>query len=460
MRQALQFVLPALLVLSACGSGSGGGAATPTAVADPGSVTVLLDTRAGSDSWVQFQLAGATLEGPGGLQTGNLLPSARILTVADPSGELTGMRLAAAPAADYAALHLIFVPGTGVGRDALGDNLTVAGPIDVRVPIMDGLRHDGATASWLVVGYDNDALTIQGTNGTWTPELSGRADGSEVTLSQLAYPVVRGGELMVTATMADDSALTVRESTQCRYRDEDGNAYSTREAFIQALTVDDDLLVSGAINRIGEVDADTISRKPRYARSRLIGRVLQLDANAERFRFRVQAVNRRGAGPLLETPVEIWVVTRNARIEASNGDRLAFADLAVDRLAKVKWSSFAVGAGGLEVYRATEVEVPGGNSAHPRPQWQARVMSVDLVNNSFVIEPRNGKPIRINGQAVSQATVLVDVNTVIERRSAQGSGSQVISLSELQVGDDRVWIRGITTGPATIEASRVRVREE
>jgi hypothetical protein len=147
-------------------------------------------------------------------------------------------------------------------------------------------------------------------------------------------------------------------------------------------------------------------------------------------------------------------VTRNARIEASNGDRLAFADLAVDRLAKVKWSSFAVGAGGLEVYRATEVEVPGGNSAHPRPQWQARVMSVDLVNNSFVIEPRNGKPIRINGQAVSQATVLVDVNT------AQGSGSQVISLSELQVGDDRVWIRGITTGPATIEASRVRVREE
>ncbi|MGK0265076.1 MAG: hypothetical protein ACI8UD_003739, partial [Planctomycetota bacterium] len=118
------------------------------------------------------------------------------------------------------------------------------------------------------------------------------------------------------------------------------------------------------------------------------------------------------------------------------------------------------GAGGLEVYRATEVEVPGGNSAHPRPQWQARVMSVDLVNNSFVIEPRNGKPIRINGQAVSQATVLVDVNTVIERRSAQGSGSQVISLSELQVGDDRVWIRGITTGPATIEASRVRVREE
>ncbi|MFT4513931.1 MAG: hypothetical protein ACI89X_002366 [Planctomycetota bacterium] len=458
MRQNLQFVLPVLLLLAACGSGSGGGAATSTAASEPGSVTVLLDTRAGSDSWVQFQLAGATLEGPGGLQTDNLLREARILTVADPSGEVTGLRLRVAPTANYEALHLVFVPGTGVGRDAAGDSFTVTGPIDVRVPIMDGLQHDATTASWLVIGYDNAALTIQGTNATWSPEMSGRPDGTEVTLDPLAYPVVRGRELTVTATMADDSVLTIRESMQSGYRNEEGIAYPTREAFLDELTLDDDVCVLGRITRKGHLDADTICRKPRYAQSRFIGRVLEIGANGDRFRFRVQAVNPRGAGPLLEAPVEVWIVTSGARIEASNGNSLAFAELAVGRLVKVKWRSFEVGPGGMLIYSATSVEVPGGDSARPHPQWQARVTSVDVANHSFVIEPRNGKPIRIGGESVTQATVLVGANTKIERRAP--GGRQMISLSQIQPAIDRVWIRGRATGPATIEASRVRVREE
>ena len=460
MRQSLQFVLPALLLLAACGSSGGGGTTDVTTENEVGSVILLLDTRAGGDSWVQFQLAGATLEGPGGLQTANLLREARILTVADPSGEPTGVRLARAPVADYQALHLIFVPGSGVARDAAGNNLPVTGPIDVRVPIMEGLQHDGTTPSWLVVGYDNAALTTQGTGATWAPELSGRIDGAELTLSPLTYPVVRDGELHVTASMADDSVLTVREAAQCTYRDEEGNGYASREAFYAALAPEDDVCVSGTVSRTGRIHADIICREPRYAQSRLIGRVLQLDANAQRFRFRVQAVNPRGSGPMLEAPVQIWVDASNASIERPNGSVLTFGDLAVDQLAKVKWNSYATGGDGLLVYQATEVEVPGANSGQHHKQWQARVISVDLANDSFVIEPRNGGSIRVGGQVVSQATVVVDANTSIERRAAQGGGRSMITLSEILPGSDRVWVRGRAAGPQTIAATRVRVREE
>lgn len=460
MRSLHHVVLATALLLTACSSGSGDGQATPTANNQPGTVTVLLDSRSGSDSWVQFLLAGATLEGPGGIETDNLLGEARILTVSDPSGEVQGLRLQVAPAATYQALHLMFAPGSGVGRTTSGDNLTVTGPVEVTIPITDGLLHDGTSESWLVIGYDSDALTVQGANAVWAPELTARPDGTEIMLDPLEYPVVSGAELTLTAPMVDGAAVEIRCDAQCSYRDEQGNTYPTQAAFFQALTFDYDVCVQGTITRKGIIDADIICHRPRYAQSRLIGRVLELGANQDRFRFRVQAVNPRGSGPLLEAPAEVWVLTGDARIEAPNGDTLGFGDLAVDRLVKVKWNSVVVGPSGFETYTATEVQIPGGNSARPNPQWQARVASVNVAEGSFVIEPRNGKPIRISNQSVPQATVLVDANTVIERRAVQGSGTTTITLEDIQPGVDRVWIRGIVTGPTTIEASRVRVREE
>ena len=80
--------LPSILLslaLVACSSGSSNSNAG-VAPDDQAAVLVVVETRAGSDALVQFQLAGATLEGPAGDQTPNLLPESTILTVGDPTG--------------------------------------------------------------------------------------------------------------------------------------------------------------------------------------------------------------------------------------------------------------------------------------------------------------------------------------------------------------------------------------
>lgn len=451
--------LAVLLSFVACGGSGSNAPASTIGASDLGTVTLVIDTRADSDAIVQFQIAGVTLEAAGGVQTGNLLREARIVTMGDPSGEAAGLELGLAPAGTYLALHLIIAPGSGVMMDQNGDTLPVSAPVDVRVPISDGLDHSMVSSSWLLIGHDAPPLVSNGSNADWTPQMSARVDGAEVTLDGLALPLLRGRELAVTARLAGDRPLRLDATAACVYRDENGATYPTRQAFLNNMTMTDDLCVVGNLNRKGRIDADYICRKPGYGDSRLIGRVLALDAANQRFKFRVQAVNPRSLGIQLQAPRVVWVRTENARIEASSGSSLTYAALQVDKLVKVKWNVFEeVTTGGLDVYFATEVAIPGGNSARPDPQWHGRVIGVDVALGQIEIGPRNGAPLRIQGQVVASITITVDGNTLIERQG-QG-GRQAIGLAEIQPNTDRIWVRGEVVGPALIAASRVRVKDE
>ena len=177
----LRYLVVAVSILLAGCSGSGGDVSTSSvATSDAGSLTVIVDTRADEDAWVQFQVAGVTLERADGLQTANLLRESQILTVGDPSGEPAGLRFAWAPVGRYEAMHLMLVPGSGVALDAAGNSLMVTSPLDIRIPITDGFEHSPTSASWLLVGHDVAPLTILGAAATWFPRMSARLEGAQV----------------------------------------------------------------------------------------------------------------------------------------------------------------------------------------------------------------------------------------------------------------------------------------
>ena len=78
-------ILPALLSLplflwTACSSGSGSAAATPTGSV-PGSLQVVIDTTAGRETIVQAQLAAVALKSVDGSLTGDLLHGPRLCTL-------------------------------------------------------------------------------------------------------------------------------------------------------------------------------------------------------------------------------------------------------------------------------------------------------------------------------------------------------------------------------------------
>ena len=173
----------------------------------------------------------------------------------------------------------------------------------------------------------------------------------------------------------------------------------------------------------------------------------------------VQAANGPFGSLMLQTPEDVVVRAANAELERPNGQSIPFSAVTVGRLAKVRWSSRDLTLPGLAEYVAEEVQVPGSGQGMPARQWQGNVASVDLVNGVLVLEPRNG-PLVVNGQSVASIEVQVGPSTYIERRAAQGGGRFAISLSEVQPGVDRAWIRGTVSGPSSLDASWIRVREQ
>ena len=75
----LASLLLLLFASTSCGGGGGGGAPAAGA-AVTGRVMVIVDTRAGDEALVQFEVAGATLERADGTQTNNLLAAPAVVT--------------------------------------------------------------------------------------------------------------------------------------------------------------------------------------------------------------------------------------------------------------------------------------------------------------------------------------------------------------------------------------------
>lgn len=459
MRRALLASSLGLLGFAAC-SGGGGGNQQPVATATTGSVYVVIDTATGNDGVVQFVVGGAVLERSDGTLTGNLLTAAQSVTFADPAGEVVGLPLRAVPTGAYSRLHLMLLPGSGIVQWADGVVLPLTGPLDLDVPIADGLQHDVAADSWLAIGHNTgNTVVAAGTGFVWQPAMAGRLDGSSHWFEGLQPLSTRGGEVLAVWPAAANAVVHVDFAPSCSYTDSGDPTVVSRAEFLGRLGDDDELRIEGELQRDGRVIAAHARAERRNDSPRLIGRITELRPAEQSFVMHVQAQTRRGER-LPIAAFDALVHTAGAAIhrpEAQFG--LQFDDLAIGQLAKVRVAVRGTEPGGGVVIDALDIEITGAHCMPLRPEWQGRVTAIDTVLGSITVEPRD-VPIVIQGVEVASATVLVDQDTVLWRRDAQGPGRHLIELSEVAPGQDRIWWRGVVQGPATVLGTWVRVRQE
>lgn len=449
-----------LAVLQACSGGGGGQSAEVDSA--PGSVGVVLDTRTGTDSLVQFVVVGATLERADGTTTRNLVPRAVEVTFADPTGEVSGLRLHDVPTGDYERLLLALAPGSGSALGSDGVVRAIDSGSVLSIPIADGLQHVASEVSWLALGHNRAPVVTLGGSLRFEPALLGRADGSEHELAGLEPVTVRGASVDARLPAAGGGVLALEFAPGCTFGDDDANSFASAAAFVNGLRGDDELRVCGTLDRSGGLRVTRARRGRGNDGPRLLGRIVELRPATTSFVMRVQAEVRRGERVLRDPPFDVLVDATSARLQRPNGQVvLAFADLAVDDLVKVTWSSRTPAtATELELVVAREIEVPGSAGVPLAPEWQGLVQSVDVAGNRIVVVPRNDDPIVVDGVSVPSVDVLVDAGTVLQRRERRGGGRTTIQLGDIVPGEDRIWWRGTVTGPAEVSADWVRVREE
>lgn len=455
-------LLPVLLFgLAAC-SGGGGGSSSSATTGAPGSVHVVVDTAAGSDSLVQFQLAAVALERTDGTSTGNLLTSPKLVVLADPTGETDGFTLQNVPSGSYAAVHLLLAPGSGTALASSGSTAGVTSALDLAVPIAESLQHSAAGRSWLVIGHNGSAPpAVAGSSVHWEPRMSGRLDGSAQTIGGLRVALVQAPNVLTQAASVDDGSLQVEFAAGCQFEDHvSGLSGGGRDDFLRGMSRGDDLSADGELHRDGRFVASRVRRGRGNDGPRLLGRIDELRPASSAFVMHVVAEARRGGRRLLPLPVDVLVDASAARIHASDDRRvLAFGDLQVGQLAKVEWTSRTPRQGDLELVVAREVEVTSAG-VPMRPEYEGAVQSVDLGTRTIVVVPRGNDPIFVQGQSVTSVDVHVDAAITIHRQGRRGAASANILLDAVVAGSDRIWWRGDVTGPTAIDASWVRVRDD
>jgi hypothetical protein len=445
--------------LGACGGGGGSGGAAAAPGGD-GTVPVVVDTALGADGLLQFLVTAASLERTDGSSTGNVLAAPLVVTFTDPSGEASALTLAGVPPGSYRSLDLLLAPETGIVVRADGSVQPATTAATLRIPLREELVLRAPVRGWLLVGNDpGSALVDVGGTTSWLPRLSGRFDASEVRLADLRPRSIGSDSVSTTAPFASEATLQLDFAPGATLEDDQGTTYGSRAEFLAGLSSDDDLRIGGELRR----DGSCLVRRARRGRGndgpRLLGRIVELRPAATSFVLRVQAEVRRGERRFLQPPVDVLVLAAQARIVRPDAPAtIPFGALAVGDLAKVKWTSRTEVPGALTEYVAREIEVPDGN-VPPQVEWQGRVDVVDLATSRIVVEPRGDDPIVIGGVVVSSANVDVTATTTIERRERNGGGRTTIGIADIVVGD-RIWWRGTVTGPATIAASTIRVREE
>lgn len=454
-------VLCSMLVLAAC---SGGGN-SPSTGAQPtpnqGAVRLVVDTATAADGLVQFLVIGAVFGAENGGTTGNLLAQPELVTFADPTGDGAGLVLPYVPAGEYDTLQLVLAPGSGSVLFADGKFAPLAGPLQLDVTLPDGLRHDGSRDSWVVIGDNGGSTAVTTASGwSWQPQFVGRFDPAQVDVVLVDPVVLEGGEVVATAPIVA-GFLTVELTPGCGFADEWANEPMSRGAFLRDLDRSDELRVTGELQRDGRIRASRVSRGRGHGGPRLLGRIVELRPATTSFVLRVRAEVGTGKVRLVEPPVDVLVLAAEARIARPNRHvYLAFGDLAVDALVKVKVRSRTEVPGGLPELVASEIEVPGGDGGHRQPEWTGLVQSVDLVARTIVVVPRPGKQIVVGGQTLASVEVAVAVDTPIQRRERRGPGRYPIGLDGILPGQDRIAWRGEVTGPAAIAATWLQVRLE
>ncbi len=448
-----------LALLAACSGG--GGTANPGASPSPlGSVHVVVDTATGTDALAQFQLAAAFLEDGAGATTANLLPTSEMLTLADPSGEADGITLRAAPSGTYTRLHLVLAPGSGSMLCGNGTVCPIAGPVDLVVPIPEGLEHDARRRSWIEIGHQGDAPPANGT-APWNPTLRARTAGSLHLLDGLQVAHAHGNGVTALWRAGDDGPLDIEFDANCTFVR--AGAPVDRATFLAGLGDSDDLVLRGRLFQDGRAIGDVVERVPGRRRDpRFIGRITELVPQREAFWMDVLAEARRGGPQVLAQPRRALVLAGEARITWSRTRReLGLQDLALGQLAKVEWTQRTLLQAGEEELAADRIEITGGDRCAPmQPEWEGAVHAIDLTNHTITVVPRGNDPIVVQGQPQNQVTVNVSASTRIERRERRGPGRSIITLEQIEPGFDRIWWRGTVVNATTIDATWVRVRDD
>lgn len=446
-------LLPFVLAASCGGSGGANGTTAPA----PGSVLVTVDTATGSDALVQFQVDGAVLVYADGSTTPNLLRNPHMVRLADPTGAPDGLVLGDAPSGDYTELRLFVVPDSGSALQPSGTILPARTVVDLVVPITDGLQHTSLATSWLVIGHNGQAPAV-GSTADWLPQMTARADGASIALDDLDVAFVDHPAVVTRSGLHQDAALRITFADDCVFTGSDDGAHTDPNRFLDNLG-DDQLRIKGDLRRDGRCVAREAHRSGRNDNPRLIGRILALEAATASFVMSVQAQNPRGGWVLDPAPERVRIDASRARLHRPNHQPIQFSALQLNHLVKVKWISRSQPAGELPRLVASEVEVVASPAAM-QPEWQGRVHAVDTVARTITVRPRNDDPIVVGGVSLSQVTLQVDDGTHIERRARHGNGRSNIQLGDIVPDADRIWWRGTVTGPTTIDATWVRVREQ
>jgi hypothetical protein len=336
--------------------------------------------------------------------------------------------------------------------------MAMSSQLDLAIPIDGGLQHSELADSWLVIGHDEPAPS-DAWPATWTPTMSARPDGSLVELESLRALFVEDQRLSASFGPADEGLLRVEFAPHCDFTADDGSgAHATnRGQFFRELR-GDDVSARVALGRNGRAFAFRAHRCRAHDGPLLLGRITALDADNDRFDLHVVAQVRRHGCRLLLPSVTVRVDTADARLRRPNGDPLVFSDLAVGQLARVAWTERSEVPDEPDLFTASVVTVVAVPASLFIP-WQGSVDGVDTAASTIVVVPRNDDPIVINGVSVPQVTLDVDDDTILVRRAPNGPGTTIIELDDVEIGD-RIWFRGDVTGPDTLDAVWIRVREE
>jgi len=451
--------LSLLLAVGCSGSGSSAGSSASSA----GGVRLLLDTATGSPALVQFQVVGAMFETSAGTMTGNVLGAPQMLTVADPMGMIEGLSFVDVPPGSYTALHLALAPGSGVARYPDGVTVDVDGTVALEIRLADRIEHDGARNLWVVCGHEGNAPPASPvTSFAWSPVITARGSGSAVTLSGLDVALLESEGLTARMPRLGDAPVFLTFGDGCSFLGENHSSYPGRAEFLADSQLGDVLWAEGDLSHRGEFRVRRVRREGRRSgrAPRLIGRVTALEPATTSFVMDVFAEARRGGPVTLPLPAQARVLAAGAEIErSSTGVYLTFADIEIGQLAKVEWLSRTVLANGWQELVADEIEIAPADGVAMEPEWQGMVSAVDLTLRTITVVPRHDDPIVVQNQSVLSLTAYVPAGVPVLRHES-GSPRVIVPLQEVVPGRDRIWLRGQVTGPADIEASRVRVRDD
>ncbi|MCA8967639.1 MAG: hypothetical protein KDC48_22350, partial [Planctomycetes bacterium] len=311
-----------------------------------------------------------------------------------------------------------------------------------------------------LVGHDAVPVVVGSGALQWNPEMSARGDAAAVALAGLTSPVATSSGITVSAPALGSAPLFLEFDDDSEFESEHGSPYADQDSFLADAVPDQQIQVDGELCRDGRVHVGRVRHCVGNDEPRLIGRVQSIDGVHQEFELRVQAINQHGQHDILDEHEDVIVRAAAAIVRRPNGDPLAFGALCEGMLAKVRWGARWTDDNGREVFVATDVEVPGNGSGELHPQWRGRVDAVDLVASTFVIVPYGDHAIVIDGQQVAQATVVVGEDTEFELDDDHHGSGDGHGLADLQVGVDRVWVRGVVDADGRIVAERVLVLEQ